>query len=74
MERQLDARAASMLKRAVEAKGIEVLLETATNRFVGDGRVEAVEFKDGRVIPAEMAVVAVGIKPNAEIAALPASP
>jgi nitrite reductase (NADH) large subunit len=69
MERQLDARAASMLKRAVEAKGIEVLLETATARFVGDDRVEAVEFKDGRIIPTEMAVVAVGIKPNAEIAA-----
>jgi nitrite reductase (NADH) large subunit len=69
MERQLDARAASMLKRSVEAKGVEVLLETATNRFVGDGRVEAVEFKDGRVIAAEMAVVAVGIKPNAEVAA-----
>ena len=69
MERQLDARAASMLKRAIEAKGVEVLLDTATARFVGDGRVEAVEFKDGRRTAAEMAVVAVGIKPNAEIAA-----
>ncbi|HTV35540.1 MAG TPA: FAD-dependent oxidoreductase [Xanthobacteraceae bacterium] len=69
MERQLDARAASMLKRAVEAKGIEVLLDTETARFTGDSRVEAVEFKDGRRIAAEMVVVAVGIKPNAEIAA-----
>jgi nitrite reductase (NADH) large subunit len=69
MERQLDARAGAMLKRAVEAKGIEVLLEVATARFVGDGRVEAVEFKDGRRIAADMVVVAVGIKPNAEIAA-----
>jgi nitrite reductase (NADH) large subunit len=69
MERQLDARAASILKSALEAKGIEVLLETETSRFVGDGHVEAVEFKDGRVIATEMAVVAVGIKPNAEIAA-----
>jgi nitrite reductase (NADH) large subunit len=68
MERQLDARAAALLKRAVEAKGVEVLLEVATSRFVGDGRVEAVEFKDGRIIAAEMVVVAVGIKPNAELA------
>ena len=68
MERQLDARAASLLKRAVEAKGVEVLLEVATSRFIGDGRVEAVEFKDGRTIAAEMVVVAVGIKPNAELA------
>jgi nitrite reductase (NADH) large subunit len=69
MERQLDARAAAMLKRAVEAKNIEVLLEVATARFVGDGHVEAIEFKDGRSIPAEMVVVAIGIRPNAEVAA-----
>jgi nitrite reductase (NADH) large subunit len=69
MERQLDARAGAMLKRAVESKGIEVLLDTATARFAGDGRIETVELKDGRHIAAEMAVVAVGTKPNAEIAA-----
>jgi nitrite reductase (NADH) large subunit len=69
MERQLDARAASLLKRAIEAKGIEVLLGVATTRFIGDGHIEAVELGDGRIIPADMAVVAVGIKPNTEIAA-----
>jgi nitrite reductase (NADH) large subunit len=69
MERQLDARAASMLKRAVEAKGIEVLLDTATAGFSGNCHVEAVEFKDGRAIAADTVVVAVGIRPNAEIAA-----
>ena len=69
MERQLDARAAAMLRRALEAKGIEVLLDVATTRFIGDGCVTAVEFKDGRTIPAEMVVVAVGIKPNVELAA-----
>ena len=69
MERQLDARAAAMLKRAIETKGIEVLLEVATNGFLGDGEVEAVEFEDGRSIAAEMVVVAVGIKANARIAA-----
>ena len=74
MERQLDARAAAMLKRAVEAKGIEVRLAAETARFVGgvggaSGEVAAVEFKDGRTVAAEMVVVAVGIKPNAEIAA-----
>jgi nitrite reductase (NADH) large subunit len=69
MERQLDARAAAMLKRAVEAKGIDVVLQAATGRFVGDKRVEAVEFKDGRTVTADLVVVAVGIKPNAEIGA-----
>lgn len=69
MERQLDARAAAMLKRVVEEKGIEVLLEAATMRFLGDGHVEAVELKDGRVLAADMVVVAVGIQPNVDIAA-----
>jgi nitrite reductase (NADH) large subunit len=69
MERQLDAPAAALLKRAVEAKGIEVLLNVETARFVGDGAVAGVELKDGRVLEADTVVVAVGIKPNAEIAA-----
>lgn len=69
MERQLDARAAALLKRAVEAKGIDVLLNTATARFLGDRRVEAVEFTDGRGVAADMVVAAVGVRPNAEVAA-----
>jgi len=68
MERQLDGPAAAMLKRAVEAKGIEVLLNVETARFVGDGAVAGVELKDGRILAADTVVVAVGIKPNAEIA------
>ena len=68
MERQLDQRAALMLKRAVEAKGITVRLETETKRIVGDSRVEAVETKDGSVIPADAVVVAIGIRPNVDLA------
>jgi nitrite reductase (NADH) large subunit len=68
MERQLDARGAAMLQRAVEAKGIDVRLDTATARFIGTDRVEAVELKDGTLLPADTVVISVGIAPNAEIA------
>jgi nitrite reductase (NADH) large subunit len=68
MERQLDHRAALMLKRAVEAKGIAVRLEADTARVAGDGRVEGVELRDGSMIPADTVVVAVGIRPNAALA------
>jgi nitrite reductase (NADH) large subunit len=64
MERQLDARAAAMLKRAVEAKGIRVELETETSRLAGTDHVEAVELKDGRTIEADAVVVAIGIRPR----------
>jgi nitrite reductase (NADH) large subunit len=70
MERQLDARAAALLRRAIEAKGIEVLLGSATARFSGRSRLEAVELKDGRSLPADIAVIAVGIQPNTELAAV----
>jgi nitrite reductase (NADH) large subunit len=69
MERQLDARAAAMLKRALEAGGIEVLLEAATTRFIGKRNVEALELRDGRILAADMAVISAGVQPNAEIAA-----
>src|SRR5262249_57726699 len=68
MERQLDPYAAAMLKRAVEAKGITVRLMAETARVLGNGRVEAVELKDGSTIAADAVVVAVGIRAHAELA------
>jgi nitrite reductase (NADH) large subunit len=69
MERQLDPVAARMLRRAVEARGVEVLLAVETTRMVGTRRVEAVELGDGRVIPTDLVVVAVGVRPNVALAA-----
>jgi nitrite reductase (NADH) large subunit len=68
MERQLDAEAAQMLKTAVEMKGIDVLLNAETARFVGANKVERVELKDGRAIPADIVVMAAGIAPNVALA------
>jgi nitrite reductase (NADH) large subunit len=68
MERQLDATAAAMLKRAVEACGVTVLLNAETERVDGGNAVEAVRLRDGRVLPADIVVVAVGIRPNADLA------
>jgi nitrite reductase (NADH) large subunit len=69
MERQLDARAAAMLKRDVERKGVAVLLRAETAAVKGRRKVEAVELTDGRIVPADIVVVAVGVRPNAELAA-----
>jgi len=68
MERQLDERAAAMLARAVEARGIAVRTRAATVRIVGTSRVEAVALADGSTIEADIVVVATGITPNAELA------
>jgi nitrite reductase (NADH) large subunit len=68
MERQLDGRAAAMLKDAVEAKGIRVVLAAQTTAIVGAERVEAVTLNDGRTIAVDVVVVAVGIRPQTELA------
>ncbi|MEA2926793.1 MAG: nitrite reductase large subunit, partial [Alphaproteobacteria bacterium] len=68
MERQLDHRAALMLQRAVEARGIAVRLQAQTARIAGNGKVEGVELRDGTTIAADAVVVAVGIRANTALA------
>ena len=68
MERQLDPRASALLKRAVEDKGISVHLNADTAKIAGHGRAEMVVFRDGRELPADMVVVAAGIRPNVDLA------
>ena len=68
MERQLDPNAAYLLKKAIEKRGIEVLTEANTQAILGDGRVEAVRLQDGRNLPADLVVMAVGIRPHMALA------
>jgi nitrite reductase (NADH) large subunit len=68
MERQLDAEAARMLQRAVEQLGIEVILQADTAEIAGTSRVEGVRLKEGPTIEADAVVVAIGIRPSADLA------
>lgn len=68
IERQLDAEGAALLASAMAARGIEVRLNSATKGFVGREKVEGVELQDGTVIPADLVVIAIGVRPNAELA------
>jgi len=68
MERQLDPAAGHLLRRAIEQRGIEVVTGANTKAILGAKRVEAVELADGRRLPADLVIMAVGIKPNAAIA------
>jgi len=68
MERQLDEAAAWLLRTALEARGQTILTEADTAEIVGDTHVEGVRLKDGRLIPASLVVMAVGIRPNVALA------
>jgi len=68
MERQLDPAAAYLLEKALAERGIEIITKANTRRILGAGRVEGVELEDGRVIAADMVIMAVGIRPSAGLA------
>jgi nitrite reductase (NADH) large subunit len=70
MERQLDDVAGKLLQKSLEARGLQFLMGAQTQELVGgtDGRVTAIKFKDGTEVPADLVVMAVGIRPNVELA------
>jgi nitrite reductase (NADH) large subunit len=68
MERQLDEIAGGMLHRSLAERGVEFLLGAQTEEIIGKQRVQGVRFKDGREITADLVVMAVGIRPNIELA------
>lgn len=68
MERQLDEDASKLLRRELEKQGMNFLMSKVTAEIVGEKRVEKVIFKDGTDTNADLVVMAVGIKPNVDIA------
>ena len=68
MERQLDAPAAGLLRTALARKGIRIVLGADTARIMGDTGVTGLELADGRVLPAQAVICAVGIRPSSELA------
>ncbi|MGB4359473.1 MAG: nitrite reductase large subunit NirB [Rhodoferax sp.] len=70
MERQLDEVAGKLLQKSLEERGLRFLMGAQTQELVGgpDGRVTAIKFKDGTQVPADLVVMAVGIRPNVELA------
>ncbi|MDO9321475.1 MAG: nitrite reductase large subunit NirB [Pseudomonas sp.] len=70
MERQLDKTAGKLLQTALQERGIHFRTNEQTEELMdnGEGRVCAVKFKSGDVIPADLVVMAAGIKPNTDLA------
>lgn len=68
MNQQLDPAAALLLKSALERRGLRILLGAQTEAILGDGKVEAVRFADGLEVPADLVVMAAGVRPNVVLA------
>lgn len=68
MERQLDAAAGALLRKSLEERGLKFKMPAQTEAITGTDRVTGIRFADGSEIDADLIVMAVGIKPNTELA------
>ncbi|CAM4489336.1 nitrite reductase (NADH) large subunit [Paenibacillus endophyticus] len=68
MDRQLDEAASRMLQRDLEAQGMQFLLNKHTAAIKGKRRATGLAFTDGTEVDGDLVVMAVGIRPNVELA------
>lgn len=70
MPRQLNQSAGEILERHVTGLGIKLLKQARTAEVLGDERIRSVLLEDGTEVPADLAVVATGIRSNSYLARL----
>lgn len=68
MERQLDEAAGYLLRKDLEKRGITIRTQASTKAIIGDGRAEAVLLEGDETLPADLVVMAVGIRPETRLA------
>jgi nitrite reductase (NADH) large subunit len=68
MERELDAPAAELLRGELERRGMKFRMSAETSRLYGETHVTGIGLADGSELPADLVVMAVGVRPNIELA------
>jgi len=69
LNRQLDQTAGEFLKDELLSRGLKFKMNADTQTLVGDNdRVRGIEFGDGSFVEADLVIMAIGIKPNIELA------
>jgi NAD(P)H-dependent nitrite reductase small subunit len=68
MERQLDAAAAALLKASLEMRGLKFRMPARTVAILGEQRATGLRFEDGSELDADLIVMAVGVRPNIDLA------
>ncbi len=68
LPRQLDLECGEMLKEEIESKGIEVVLDAATEEIIGNGSVKSIILKGGKELFADVVLIQAGIRPTIKIA------
>ncbi len=68
MPRQLNKKAGEIFETYVKGIGVKIIKNARTKELLGNKNINAVLLQDGRAIPADMVVIATGVRPNTAIA------
>jgi nitrite reductase (NADH) large subunit len=68
MPRQLSRRAGERLREHVQTVGVTVRLQARADELLGDQRVAEIRLEDETTLPADLVVVATGVRPNSYLA------
>ncbi len=68
LPRQSTPKSAEILRRQLEAKGLELRLRVQAQRFEGKRQVENILLSDGSDLAAELVVISAGVTPNLSLA------
>ncbi|MDK2799326.1 MAG: hypothetical protein PWP27_1792 [Clostridiales bacterium] len=64
----LDHQAASIVQKQMEQQGTKFVLNNTVVQICGDGKVEKVILKDGKALPCDILIIAIGVRPNVALA------
>ena len=68
LPRQLDEECAAMLKKEIESRGINVVLDAVTEEILGNSRIKGIKLKDGRIFDTDIVLIQAGIRPTIDLA------
>lgn len=68
LSQTMDRYGADLIRNAVESNGIHVLTDSPVKEIVGEERVTGVLFENGTLLPADLVILAKGVKPNTILA------
>jgi len=68
LARALDARASQIVEIMMREKGVDFIFNDTVEEILGDEKVSSVRLKSGKVLKADAVVVAIGVRPNTELA------
>jgi nitrite reductase (NADH) large subunit len=70
LNRQLDIEAGELLQQELQARGLNFKMNAQTQHIEGDdnGNVTRIHFKDGSSIQTDIVIMAIGIRPNMQLA------